>query len=86
MQSVRLGMANNIVEEIFHFLCTKKLILHFMSEINGFFVKQLPKFTLVFVPTQSPKILDHFICIFYLLIESKKCCSIFHIFDNFLQI
>jgi hypothetical protein len=49
-------MARNVVEGIFYFIFLhENLILHFMSENNGFFVKQILKFVLIFVPTQYPK-------------------------------
>jgi hypothetical protein len=57
-----------------------------MSESYDFLVKQLRKIAHVLIPTQYPKIIYHFICIFHLLVESDIFYSMFHILDNFLPI
>jgi hypothetical protein len=61
----------------FIFFAQKTHFCIFLSGTNGLFVKNLPKFSLIFVPTQFTKILDHFISTFHLLVECETFYSIF---------
>ena len=57
--SVHLGVANNVAEESFYFLCTKKSFLIFRVQKMGFFVKDLPNICSKIEPQLLNKILDH---------------------------
>jgi hypothetical protein len=52
-------MTNNVAEGSFQIFLHEKVIFHFLSAINQYFVKDLPKFNFKIGPKQSPKILDH---------------------------
>ena len=60
--SVHLGVANNVAEESFSFLCTKKSFLTFRVQKMGFFVKDLPNICSKIEPKHLNKILDHMLC------------------------
>jgi hypothetical protein len=55
----------------------KKFISHFWSAKKSFFVKQLPHFTLMTGPTQTPKKVDHYICSIHLLIKKNSISRYF---------
>jgi hypothetical protein len=57
---VRLGTTNNVAVGSFPFHCTKNLFFIFRVQKMGFFVKHVPKFTFIIVPTLSSKLLDYF--------------------------
>ena len=81
-----LGTVNNVVEETFHFLFTKKPFFYFQIQKLGYFVKQLPKICRKIGALHYLKILDHM----YLQITKwlcvKKIPSISRKKDKFMQI
>ena len=56
--TMHLGMVNNVAEEIFHFVYTKKIFFIFRVSKMRFFVKHLPNLCSKFEPQQFLKILD----------------------------
>jgi hypothetical protein len=66
-KSVQLVMATNVAKGSFHFLWTKTHFPFFECH-KWVFVKQPPSITLIIGSTQSQKIIDHFLCIFHLLV------------------
>ena len=58
---VRIGMANNVANWSFHFLCTKNALFIFRVPEMGDF-KHLSFHRLIIAPAQFSKILGHFMC------------------------
>jgi hypothetical protein len=58
-KSVLLGMTNNVSKESFHFIYMKNSFSFSWVVKMSFFVKQLPKFTMITGAKQCLKILDH---------------------------
>jgi hypothetical protein len=70
-KGLRLGMANNVTKETFHFFIQEILIFHFWVPKREFFVKEIPKTTLVITPTHFIKLLDHIISTIHLLVDPR---------------
>jgi hypothetical protein len=70
----------------FSFSIEEILIFHFRVPKREFFVKEVPKNTLVIAPTHFIKLLDHIISTIHLLIDPRTFPRYFLFFDNFLLI
>ena len=59
---VRIGMANNVANWSFCFLCTKNTLFIFWTPEMCDFMKQLPSHCLITAPAKFSKILGHYGC------------------------
>jgi hypothetical protein len=74
---VRPVIGKNVGIESFYCLCTKKSFHIFGVPKRVFFVKQLPRFTSMTGPTQTPKNVDHYICSIHLSIKKNSISRYF---------
>ena len=83
---IRLYGANNLSEEIFHFIFTKKPFSIFSVPEREFFVKHVPRIRFKMVPHYFSKILDHILSTIHQPVESKSFLAISRKKDKFMPI
>ena len=83
---IRLGMGNNVVEEIFELYGIKKSFSIFRVSKRGIFMKHLPRVCFKMVPHHFCKILDHILSIIHQLVASKSFLATSRQKDKFMPI